>query len=73
MVLVSGAMLVGLKRPFAGFFAETLARPLLALAGFVVALNFGAGAQINTLLWVFSVGYAIFALVQFALLLKATG
>jgi len=66
-------MLVGLKRPFAGFFAETLARPLLALAGFVVALNFGAGAQINTLLWVLSVGYAIVALVQFALLLKATG
>ena len=30
MVFVSGAMLVGLKRPFAGFFAETLARPLLA-------------------------------------------
>lgn len=73
MVLVSGAMLVGLKRPFAGFFAETLARPLLALAGFAVALNFGSGAQINTLLWVLSVGYAIVALVQFGLLLKATG
>src|SRR5690606_4506524 len=32
MVFVSGAMLVGLKRPFAGYFAETLFRPLLAVA-----------------------------------------
>src|SRR5690606_33897302 len=38
MVFVSGAMLVGLKRPFTGFFAETLFRPLLAIAGFVAAI-----------------------------------
>ena len=39
MVFVSGAMLVGLKRPFAGFFAETLFRPLLAIAGFAIAIS----------------------------------
>ena len=72
MVFVSGAMLVGLKRPFAGFFAETLVRPLLAIAGFVLALNVASGAQISTLLWVLSVGYAMVALVQFAMLMTTT-
>ncbi|MEO8756428.1 MAG: oligosaccharide flippase family protein [Devosia sp.] len=72
MVFVSGAMLVGLKRPFAGFFAETLFRPLLAIGGFAVALNVAAGAQISALLWVLSVGYAVVAVVQFALLASTT-
>jgi len=71
MVFVSGAMLVGLKRPFAGFFPETLFRPLLAIGGFVVALNVAVGAQITALLWVLSVGYALVALAQFWLLARA--
>ena len=74
MVLVSGAMLVGLKRPFAGFFAETLSRPLLAIAGFAVALALGGGApDINPLLWVLSVGYAIVAVIQLVLLVRSVG
>ena len=69
-VFVSGAMLVGLKRPFAGFFAETLFRPLLAIAGFVVATAMSGGAEgINQILWVLSIGYAGVALVQLVLLL----
>src|SRR3569623_1291332 len=71
-VLVSGAMLVGLKRPFAGFFAETLFRPMLALAGFGVAINVAGNAQITALLWVLSIGYAAVALLQFGLLLITT-
>ncbi len=71
MVFVSGAMLVGLKRPFAGFFAETLFRPLLAIAGFSLALIelSGKTGQLDVLLWVLSVGYAAVALVQLVLLL----
>jgi O-antigen/teichoic acid export membrane protein len=73
MVFVSGAMLVGLKRPFAGFFAETLVRPLLAIAGFAVALLVAAPADsISTLLWVLSIGYAIVAVIQLAVLLTST-
>jgi len=68
MVFVSGAMLVGLKRPFAGFFAETLFRPLLAIAGFAIALTELGGTQISALLWVLAIGYAIVALVQLGLL-----
>jgi O-antigen/teichoic acid export membrane protein len=72
MVFVSGAMLVGLKRPFAGFFAETLFRPLLAIAGFIVALAIAApGQSLNVLMWVMSIGYALVALLQLALLLGA--
>ncbi len=73
MVFVSGAMLVGLKRPFAGFFAETLFRPLLAIAGFAIALTEVGGMQITTLLWVLSLGYAVVALVQLGLLWRAAG
>ena len=74
MVFVSGAMLIGLKRPFAGFFAETLFRPLLAIAGFAVALALGAGAgRIDHILWVLAVGYAVVAAVQLGLLLRAAG
>jgi O-antigen/teichoic acid export membrane protein len=70
MVFVSGAMLVGLKRPFAGFFAETLFRPLLAIAGFIVALAVAKPDQsLNVLMWVLSLGYTVVAVVQFALLL----
>jgi O-antigen/teichoic acid export membrane protein len=72
MVFVSGAMLVGLKRPFAGFFAETLARPLLAIAGFALALNAMEGARISALLWVLAIGYAVVAVVQFLMLLTST-
>jgi O-antigen/teichoic acid export membrane protein len=70
-VLVSGAMLVGLKRPFAGFFAETLFRPMLALAGFAVAINLSGGSQITTLLWVLAIGYSLVALVQLVLVVRA--
>ncbi len=70
MVFVSGAMLVGLKRPFAGFFAETLFRPLLAIGGFVLVIAMSSGGEgINQILWVLSIGYAAVALVQLALLL----
>jgi len=74
MVFVSGAMLVGLKRPFAGFFAETLFRPLLAIAGFAVAIAFSAGIEaINQILWVLSVGYAIVAVAQLLMLMGSAG
>jgi O-antigen/teichoic acid export membrane protein len=74
MVFVSGAMLVGLKRPFAGFFAETLFRPLLAIAGFAVTIAMsGGGEGINPILWVLSIGYAIVAVAQLLMLLRSAG
>jgi len=72
MVFVSGAMLVGLKRPFAGFFAETLLRPMLAIAGFGLALTTSGLGQITALLWVLAIGYLAVAIVQFVILLSST-
>lgn len=73
MVFVSGAMLVGLKRPFAGFFAETLFRPLIAIAGSALAIVMlrGGSGQLDVLLWTLAVGYAVVALVQLSLLLAS--
>jgi O-antigen/teichoic acid export membrane protein len=69
MVFVSGAMLVGLKRPFAGFFADGIFRPMLAVAGLVVVMALGSGAGgITQILWVLAIGYLAVALVQLALL-----
>jgi O-antigen/teichoic acid export membrane protein len=74
MVFVSGAMLVGLKRPFAGFFADALFRPLLATAGFAVAVAMTGGIQgIDPILWVLSIGYAVVAVVQLLMLLRSAG
>jgi O-antigen/teichoic acid export membrane protein len=74
MVLVSGAMLVGLKRPFAGFFAETLLRPLLAIAGFTLALSATTPLEsIDRLLWVLAIGYTGVAILQLVMLLRTTG
>jgi O-antigen/teichoic acid export membrane protein len=72
MVFVSGAMLVGLKRPFAGYFAETLFRPLLAIAGFALAIAMSGSVDgINAILWVLSIGYVIVAVAQLLMLLRA--
>jgi O-antigen/teichoic acid export membrane protein len=68
MVFVSGAMLVGLKRPFAGFFAETIMRPLLGIAGFVFALVVTGEDRIDEIVWVLAVGYAVVAIVQYFML-----
>ena len=62
MVFVSGAMLVGLKRPFAGFFAETLARPMLAIAGFAVAMTQLPGGQITALLGVLATAILVYGM-----------
>lgn len=72
MVFVSGASLVGLKKPFAGYFAETLFRPMLAIAGFVVALASGVGESLTPMLWVLAAGYTVVAFGQMAILMRET-
>ena len=66
-VYVNGALLVGLKRPFAGFFADTLFRPLVVLAAFVAGLGLATpAAGFSLMLWVIGVAYVAVALLQFA-------
>ena len=66
VVYVNSATLVGLKRPFAGFFADTLLRPMIVLASFLVALGVGIPeAGFTQMLWCIGVGYVVVSLVQF--------
>ena len=53
IVYVNSAVLIGLKRPFAGFFADTLLRPMIVLGAFLVALGTGvADAGFTQMLWI---------------------
>lgn len=66
MVYVNGAVLVGLKRPFAGFFADTLFRPMIVLASFALAMGMiDPFAGFGQFLWLIGIGYALISLVQF--------
>lgn len=66
LVLVNSALLVGLKRPFAGFFADTIFRPMLVIAAFAAATMAAASpeAKFADMLWILAVGFALISLVQ---------
>lgn len=65
VVYCNSALLVGLKRPFAGFFADTVFRPLLIVACFAIAgLSIGADARLGELIWLLAVGFAAIAALQ---------
>lgn len=66
MVYVNGALLVGLKRPFAGFFADTMFRPMVVIAAFGACLALeDPQAGFDAMLWAIGVGYAVISLVHF--------
>ncbi|VAW20086.1 hypothetical protein MNBD_ALPHA12-1922 [hydrothermal vent metagenome] len=72
IIFVNGALLVGLKRPFAGFFADGLFRPMLVIAAFVLAAAGGAGeARLGVMLWIFALCYCLVALGHFFFVLAA--
>jgi O-antigen/teichoic acid export membrane protein len=66
-VYVNSALLIGLKRPFAGFFADTMFRPFIVIAAFLATMSFAVHAEaFSVMLWAVAVGYVLIALVQFA-------
>ena len=66
MVYVNGALLVGLKRPFAGFFADTMFRPIIVIAAFLATMSFSVPAEgFSVMLWAVALGYVAIALVHF--------
>ncbi len=72
LVYVNGAILVGLKRPFAGFFADALFRPMVVLAAFAVVSIVSSPPEAFTLmLWIIAVCFVAIALVQFGLVAAA--
>lgn len=74
LVLVNGALLVGLKRPFAGFFPDTIFRPLVVVAAFgIAALAGSAAAGFIEMIWVLALGCLAIALVHFAYVIVTVG
>jgi len=66
LVFVNSALLVGLKRPFAAFFADTLFRPCLMIVGFLVGLLATSPSDsLANMIWVLSIGWVGVALIQF--------
>ena len=73
VVFVSGALLVGLKRPFAGFFPDTIFRPLVVIAAFVISMAaVNHDASFSAMMWMLSIGYFVIAAVQFGFVIRAT-
>lgn len=72
LVYVNGALLVGLKRPFAGFFADTMFRPMIVLGAFVATMGFAVPAEgFSLMLWLIAIGYAGIALVHFGFVVSS--
>jgi O-antigen/teichoic acid export membrane protein len=66
LVYVNGALLVGLKRPFAGFFADTIFRPMIVLGAFLATMGATSPAEgFSLMLWLIALGYVAIALVHF--------
>jgi O-antigen/teichoic acid export membrane protein len=67
LVLVNGALMVGLKRPYAGFFADSLFRPMLIIGAFpVAAMALTPVEGFGQLIWLIALGFLAIALVHFA-------
>lgn len=65
MVYCNSALLVGLKRPYAGFFADILFRPMLLVLTLTVAnLAFGEADRFGAFIWMLAGGFLLIALGQ---------
>jgi O-antigen/teichoic acid export membrane protein len=69
---ISGAVLVGLKRPFAGFFSDTIFRPMVILGSFVAGLAFAVPADgFSFMLWAVGLCYILVSAAQFGFVLSS--
>lgn len=70
LVYVSGALLVGFKRPFVGFFADAIFRPLIVLLAFAITASFSVPAEgFANMLWYIATGSCIVSLIQFGIVI----
>ena len=66
LVHVNGSVLIGLKRPLAGYFADAIFRPMVVLAAFLVALSFAVPAEaFDHMLWIIAIAYVAVAIGHF--------
>ncbi len=66
MVFVSGGVLAGLKRPLLGYFADSVARPLIIVLTLVAAMGLGsADAGFALMMWAIGIAFVGVTFVQF--------
>lgn len=71
-VMLSGALLIGLKRPFSGFFADGIFRPIILVAALVGAMGIANRDEaFDHMVWGAAIGFVVIALVQFGFTLIA--
>ncbi len=60
LVMVTGALLIGLKRPYSGYFADSVFRPMLVILAFLIATMVAGGNAtegFNDFVWIVAIGY----------------
>lgn len=71
IMYVNGSILIGLKRPFAAYFTDSLFRPMSLVAAFIIAaLFFSEHEGYMNLLYIMSFLYMFIALLQFFTVVK---
>lgn len=72
IVNLNGAILVGLKKPFFGLFADTIFRPLFIVLGIVIVLFIGVeDDRVGALIWWVALFYLGLAILHFFITVKA--
>jgi O-antigen/teichoic acid export membrane protein len=63
LVMCNGSLMVGLKHPYAGYFGDSVFRPILIIGTLAVtALMMAPGPGFDMLIWVISLGYLAIAI-----------
>ena len=72
IIFVNSALLVGLRRPIAGFFSEVLFRPILVISSFAIVALFLEGPDVlGSMIWILSLGYLIVAFFQLSMVVSS--
>jgi len=74
MIFVNASLLIGLRRPYAGYFADSLFRPVAIIAAFLIGLSASTPEQgFNILIWGVAIGFVAIAFGQLFVLLRTVG
>lgn len=72
LVYVNGAFLVGLKRPMAAFFADSIFRPMFVMAAFLLTMSLVSPAEgFSVMMWAIAVGYVLIGLAQLGVVIAS--
>lgn len=72
LIYVNGAVLIGLKRPYAGFLPDTLMRPLIMLTGFLITVVWlDSHDGMVPFLWFLALGFFAVAAIHFWVAIRA--